>query len=140
MTGTLQPTYDPMLVLLSMGVATWASFVSLHVAGRIWRSEGRARMAWIVAAAQRSGGRHDPRHSRPSFGAPDAPRDMERDKRGPGRDAHRQEDEHRIVGRLECAGHSGISGQRKCDGKHTGQILKRALRSAHRVSGMVKIG
>src|SRR5665213_609610 len=56
MTGTFQPAYDPMLVLLSMGVATWASFVSLHVAGRIWRSEGRARMAWILAAATALGG------------------------------------------------------------------------------------
>ncbi|MGH7013474.1 MAG: MHYT domain-containing protein [Stellaceae bacterium] len=56
MTGILNGTYDPLLVLLSMGVATWASFVSLNVAARIWSSAGWARIGWIVAAATAMGG------------------------------------------------------------------------------------
>ncbi|HTC18768.1 MAG TPA: MHYT domain-containing protein, partial [Stellaceae bacterium] len=56
MTGILAVAYDPTLVLLSMGVATWASFVSLDVAARIWLSGGWARLGWIVAAATAMGG------------------------------------------------------------------------------------
>ena len=56
MTTILNGAYDPMLVLLSMGVATWASFVSLNVASRIWSSTGWARIGWIVAAATAMGG------------------------------------------------------------------------------------
>src|ERR1700733_8446293 len=56
MTGILAVAYDPTLVLLSMGVATWASFVSLDVAARIWSSEGWSRLGWIVAAATAMGG------------------------------------------------------------------------------------
>ena len=56
MTGILNGSYDPMLVLLSMGVATWASFVSLNVASRIWSSTGWTRIGWIIAAATAMGG------------------------------------------------------------------------------------
>ena len=56
MTTILNGAYDPMLVLLSMGVATWASFVSLNVASRIWSSTGWTRIGWIVAAATAMGG------------------------------------------------------------------------------------
>ncbi|MDE1903133.1 MAG: PAS domain S-box protein [Alphaproteobacteria bacterium] len=56
MTTILNGSYDPMLVLLSMGVATWASFVSLNVASRIWSSTGWTRIGWIVAAATAMGG------------------------------------------------------------------------------------
>src|SRR3984957_17669677 len=56
MTGILAVAYDPTLVLLSMGVATWASFVSLDVAARIWLSGGWARLGWIVASATAMGG------------------------------------------------------------------------------------
>ena len=56
MTGTLSGIYDPLLVLLSMGVATWASFVALNVASRIWSSTGRVRAGWILAAATAMGG------------------------------------------------------------------------------------
>jgi signal transduction histidine kinase len=56
MTGILNGTYDPMLVVLSMGVATWASFVALNVASRIWISRGWLRIGWILAAATAMGG------------------------------------------------------------------------------------
>src|ERR1700691_524900 len=56
MSGILAVAYDPTLVLLSMGVATWASFVSLDVAARIWSSGGWVRLGWIVAAATAMGG------------------------------------------------------------------------------------
>src|ERR1700722_17737289 len=55
MTGILALAHDPTLVLLSMGVATWASFVSLDVAARIWLSGGWTRLGWIVAAATAMG-------------------------------------------------------------------------------------
>ncbi|MGH6975722.1 MAG: MHYT domain-containing protein, partial [Stellaceae bacterium] len=56
MTSILNGAYNPMLVLLSMGVATWASFVALNVASRIWLSTGWTRIGWIVAAATAMGG------------------------------------------------------------------------------------
>jgi len=56
MTGILNGAYEPMLVLLSMGIATWASFVALNVASRIWSSTGWARIGWIIAAATAMGG------------------------------------------------------------------------------------
>ena len=56
MTGILNGSYDPMLVVLSMGVATWASFVALNVASRIWISSGWVRIGWILAAATAMGG------------------------------------------------------------------------------------
>ncbi|MDE2228106.1 MAG: hypothetical protein KGL11_03585 [Alphaproteobacteria bacterium] len=56
MTGILEGSYDPMLVLLSMGVATGASFVALNVAPRIWSSSGWSRLGWIVVAATALGG------------------------------------------------------------------------------------
>ncbi|MGB8182396.1 MAG: MHYT domain-containing protein [Stellaceae bacterium] len=56
MTKILNGVYDPMLVVLSMGVATWASFVALNVASRIWSSTGWTRIGWIVAAATAMGG------------------------------------------------------------------------------------
>jgi signal transduction histidine kinase len=56
MSGILATAYDPLLVLLSMGVATWASFVSLDVAARIWLSNGWVRLGWIIAAATAMGG------------------------------------------------------------------------------------
>ncbi len=56
MTGILNGTYQPMLVVLSMGVATWASFVALNVASRIWSSTGWPRIGWILAAATAMGG------------------------------------------------------------------------------------
>ena len=51
MTSILSGAHDPMLVVLSMGVATWASFVALNVASRIGSSTGWTRIGWIVAAA-----------------------------------------------------------------------------------------
>lgn len=39
-----------MLVVLSMGVATWASFVALNVASRLYQ---RARLGYAQAEAQR---------------------------------------------------------------------------------------
>jgi NO-binding membrane sensor protein with MHYT domain len=56
MTGILNGAYEPMLVLLSMGIATWASFVALNVASRIWSSTGWVRIGWILAAATAMGG------------------------------------------------------------------------------------
>jgi PAS domain S-box-containing protein len=56
MSGILNGTYQPMLVVLSMGVATWASFVALNVASRIWSSTGWPRIGWILAAATAMGG------------------------------------------------------------------------------------
>jgi PAS domain S-box-containing protein len=56
MTELLDPTYDSVLVALSMGVSILASFVSLDVAARIWPARGWRRGAWIVAAATAMGG------------------------------------------------------------------------------------
>ncbi len=52
----LQPAYDPALVLLSIGVATAASYVSLDVAARIWPAFGWRRAGWIIGAATAMGG------------------------------------------------------------------------------------
>src|SRR5438477_11419810 len=52
----LASTYNPVLVILSMGVAALASFVSLDVAGRIWPAAGWQRSCWIAAAATAMGG------------------------------------------------------------------------------------
>ncbi|WP_119462457.1 MHYT domain-containing protein [Rhodospirillaceae bacterium SYSU D60014] len=56
MTELLDPTYDSVLVALSMGVSILASFVSLDVAARIWPARGWPRGVWIVAAATAMGG------------------------------------------------------------------------------------
>src|SRR3546814_20425252 len=56
MTELLDPTYDSVLVALSMGVSILASFVSLDVAARIWPARGWHRGVWIVAAAPALGG------------------------------------------------------------------------------------
>jgi PAS domain S-box-containing protein len=52
----LPSSYNPALVILSMGVATLASFVSLDVAARIWPARGWRRLCWIAAAATAMGG------------------------------------------------------------------------------------
>jgi signal transduction histidine kinase len=48
--------YDPRLVLLSIAVSIAASFTSLSIADRLQNSTGRARLAWLVAAAMSMGG------------------------------------------------------------------------------------
>jgi PAS domain S-box-containing protein len=54
---SLLPSWHvPGLVLLSIVVAVAASYVALDVAGRIWRTTGRMRAAWIAAAAVAMGG------------------------------------------------------------------------------------
>ena len=44
-------TYDPVLVALSVLLATLASYVALDLAGRITAAHGRARTAWLAGGA-----------------------------------------------------------------------------------------
>src|SRR5918997_916428 len=43
--------YDPALVAASVGIAIFASFTALNLAGRLLAAEGSARRWWIAAAA-----------------------------------------------------------------------------------------
>jgi NO-binding membrane sensor protein with MHYT domain len=52
----LPSAYDPVLVVLSVGVAAIAAYVSLDVAARIWPASGWPRVGWIAAAATAMGG------------------------------------------------------------------------------------
>lgn len=52
----LPASHDTALVVLSMVIATLASFCALDVAARIWASAGRRRAAWIAGAAVAMGG------------------------------------------------------------------------------------
>jgi PAS domain S-box-containing protein len=49
-------TYDANLVLLSILIATVASYTALDIAGRITAAQGIARYTWLVAAATAMGG------------------------------------------------------------------------------------
>src|SRR6266436_6763280 len=49
-------SFDLALVILSVVIATVASYTALDLAGRIRASTGRARRAWLAAAAVAMGG------------------------------------------------------------------------------------
>ena len=49
-------TYDPVLVVLSLFIAVFASFTGLSLARRMAASAGRARSLWLLAAAFALGG------------------------------------------------------------------------------------
>lgn len=48
--------FDPFLVAVSVGVATFASFTALNLTGRLAVADKRARQWWLVAAALALGG------------------------------------------------------------------------------------
>ncbi|HET6762009.1 MAG TPA: MHYT domain-containing protein, partial [Longimicrobiaceae bacterium] len=52
MTGS----YDPALVALSIGIAVFASYVSLALAGRVSAESGRLRAAWLAGGSLAMGG------------------------------------------------------------------------------------
>jgi two-component system sensor histidine kinase/response regulator len=47
----LPATYDPALVVLSIAIASLASYTALDLAGRVHAAVGRARHAWMVGGA-----------------------------------------------------------------------------------------
>jgi len=47
----LVPTYDASLVLLSVLIATLASYTALDLAGRVTAARGRGRVAWLAGGA-----------------------------------------------------------------------------------------
>jgi PAS domain S-box-containing protein len=49
--GTLSGSYDPVLVLLSVGVAVLSSFTALALAGRVSTASHRLRFAWLAGGA-----------------------------------------------------------------------------------------
>jgi len=53
--SSLPQHYDPRLVLLSVAIATFASYSALDLAGRTAASWGRARLAWISGGAAAMG-------------------------------------------------------------------------------------
>ncbi|RYG88470.1 MAG: response regulator [Alphaproteobacteria bacterium] len=53
---TISGTHDHYLVVLSVAVAIFASYTALTLARRIHASQGRARLAWLAAAAIALGG------------------------------------------------------------------------------------
>ncbi|MCA1200184.1 PAS domain-containing protein [Sphingomonas sp. R647] len=53
---TMPGTHDHNLVILSVAVAIFASYTALTLARRIRASQGRARLAWLAAAAIALGG------------------------------------------------------------------------------------
>jgi two-component system sensor histidine kinase/response regulator len=53
--GVLTGVYDGRLVTLSIVIAICASFVALHLAGRITAARGRARWIWLVSGATAMG-------------------------------------------------------------------------------------
>ncbi|RYE95388.1 MAG: histidine kinase, partial [Oxalobacteraceae bacterium] len=48
--------YDPVLVALSIAIATFAAFTALELGDRAVLSGGRTRSVWIAAAAVAMGG------------------------------------------------------------------------------------
>jgi NO-binding membrane sensor protein with MHYT domain len=52
----VQGTYDANLVLLSILIATVASYTALDLAGRITAAQGMAQYAWLITAAAVMGG------------------------------------------------------------------------------------
>jgi len=53
---SMRGTHDIYLVVLSVAVATLASFTGLNLASRIRASQGRARTIWLAAPAIALGG------------------------------------------------------------------------------------
>ena len=49
-------TYNPYLVVLSILVASFASYTALDLGGRVGPARGLARRTWLVAAAIIMGG------------------------------------------------------------------------------------
>jgi PAS domain S-box-containing protein len=55
MTGSVQTSYDPLLVALSVVIASFASYTALDLSGRV-RSRSRTTWAWVAAASMAMGG------------------------------------------------------------------------------------
>src|SRR5215831_10189882 len=52
----IRGSFDPALVVLSVIIATAASYTALDLAGRVRASAGRARLAWLGTSAVAMGG------------------------------------------------------------------------------------